>query len=319
MRKKEGWSQEVLAEKVGVSRQSISKWEGAQAIPDMNKILLLSELFGVSTDYLLRDDIEIAEPAPAEFETDSYLGGEETISVSMETANAFLSLNEKSAQRIALGVFLCIVSPILLIMLSSEESMKMTGLTPERNIMLGLIVLFLLVGAAVAIFITNGLRIDKYKNLREKPIETAYGVRGMVQERKTQYEETHIRCLTIGIVLCVISTISIFMVSLFRPGDDTAILVGVGMLIFTVAVGVYLIVRTMCIWGGYQTLMEEGDYGRAEKKAESSIGGIYWMAIVAIYLAVSFLTFSWHITWIIWPVAGVGYGIVVEVFKLRRR
>ena len=60
-RKKNGWSQEELADKLGVSRQSVSKWEGAQAVPDMKKILQLAELFNVSTDYLLRDDIEIYE------------------------------------------------------------------------------------------------------------------------------------------------------------------------------------------------------------------------------------------------------------------
>ena len=54
-RKKNGWSQGELAEKLGVSRQSVSKWEGAQAVPDMKKIIQLSELFGVSTDYLLKD------------------------------------------------------------------------------------------------------------------------------------------------------------------------------------------------------------------------------------------------------------------------
>lgn len=58
LRKRAGWSQEELAEKMGVSRQSISKWEGAQSVPDMNRILKLSEVFCVSTDYLLRDDIE---------------------------------------------------------------------------------------------------------------------------------------------------------------------------------------------------------------------------------------------------------------------
>ena len=62
-RKKNGWSQEELAEKLGVSRQSVSKWEGAQAIPDIKKILLMADLFNVSTDYLLKDDIEAEEHA----------------------------------------------------------------------------------------------------------------------------------------------------------------------------------------------------------------------------------------------------------------
>ena len=57
-RKKNGWSQEDLAEKMDVSRQSISKWESAQSVPDMARIVLLSQLFGVSTDYLLKDELE---------------------------------------------------------------------------------------------------------------------------------------------------------------------------------------------------------------------------------------------------------------------
>ena len=64
LRKKAGWSQEELAEKMEVSRQSISKWEGALSVPDMNRILKLSELFDVSTDYLLRDEMEEEEKNP---------------------------------------------------------------------------------------------------------------------------------------------------------------------------------------------------------------------------------------------------------------
>ena len=58
LRKKSGWSQEELAEKLNVSRQAVSKWEGAQSIPDMARIVQLSELFHVSTDYLLKDEME---------------------------------------------------------------------------------------------------------------------------------------------------------------------------------------------------------------------------------------------------------------------
>lgn len=54
LRKKAGWSQEELAQQLNVSRQSVSKWEGAQSVPDLDKIVQLSRIFGVSTDYLLR-------------------------------------------------------------------------------------------------------------------------------------------------------------------------------------------------------------------------------------------------------------------------
>ena len=62
-RKKNGWSQEELAEMLSVSRQSVSKWEGAQAAPDLNKIIKMAEIFGVSTDYLLKDEIEESDNA----------------------------------------------------------------------------------------------------------------------------------------------------------------------------------------------------------------------------------------------------------------
>ena len=67
LRKKNGWSQEELADKMNVSRQAVSKWESAQSIPDLEKILQLSKLFCVTTDYLLKDDIE-----DEEFTNDSY-------------------------------------------------------------------------------------------------------------------------------------------------------------------------------------------------------------------------------------------------------
>ena len=63
LRKESGYTQLDLAEKVRVSRQAISKWETGRALPSMEKLKYLSELFGVSVDYLLNDDMtEEAKP-----------------------------------------------------------------------------------------------------------------------------------------------------------------------------------------------------------------------------------------------------------------
>ena len=64
LRKSNGWSQEDLAEKMNVSRQAISRWEGGTAQPDASNILQLSKLFGVTTDYLLNDDFSSDEDLP---------------------------------------------------------------------------------------------------------------------------------------------------------------------------------------------------------------------------------------------------------------
>ena len=54
LRKTRGMSQEELADLVGVSRQAVSKWESEQSLPDLDKLVLLSEIFETTTDYLLK-------------------------------------------------------------------------------------------------------------------------------------------------------------------------------------------------------------------------------------------------------------------------
>ncbi len=108
MRKKSGWSQEELAEKMEVSRQAVSKWESAQTVPDLNKILQLGKLFGVTTDYLLKDELELEECSGV----DSALRR-----VTLKEANEFLTQRERASVRIALATFLCILSPICLLIL----------------------------------------------------------------------------------------------------------------------------------------------------------------------------------------------------------
>lgn len=58
LRTEYGYSQEILAEKLNVSRQAISKWESGATLPETDKIITLSNFFGVSTDYLLKDNIQ---------------------------------------------------------------------------------------------------------------------------------------------------------------------------------------------------------------------------------------------------------------------
>ena len=111
LRRRNGWSQEELAEKAGVSRQSVSKWESAASIPDIGKILELSRVFGVSTDYLLKDDME-----DVEFTREDDSDGLRR--VSLAEANDFLRDKRAQAQQIARGVFLCILSPAVLIFLA---------------------------------------------------------------------------------------------------------------------------------------------------------------------------------------------------------
>ncbi|MFR7898678.1 MAG: helix-turn-helix domain-containing protein [Ruminococcus sp.] len=113
-RKKNGWSQEELANQLGVSRQAVSKWESAGAVPDLQRILQMSELFGVSTDYLLKDEMK-AENITYHESTESY--AEPLKKVTMENANEFLDMKRNGSKVVANATSMCISSPILLIVL----------------------------------------------------------------------------------------------------------------------------------------------------------------------------------------------------------
>ena len=125
LRKKNGWSQEELAEQLNVSRQSVSKWEGAQSVPDLNKVIAMAEIFNVSTDYLLKDDM-----GPESNGYGTYADGSEEGAlrrVSMEEAGAFLEVNSRAAREISLGVMMCILSPIFVV-LTTYQAVIIAGM-----------------------------------------------------------------------------------------------------------------------------------------------------------------------------------------------
>ena len=320
LRKKNGWSQEELAEKLGVSRQSISKWEGAQSVPDMNRILAMSDLFGVSTDYLLKDEIEADRPAAIPTDSDF----EEPLRrVEMEEANDFLRTRIVASARIALGVALCILSPIVLILLEVAQEYGLLALTENQATGIGAVVLFLCIGAALPLFITSCIRLGRYDALEQQALDTAYGVDGMVRERRDQYAPTHTRLLVLGIVLCVLSVLPIFLMLLFFGDDnDFAMACGAAALLAIVAAGVYMIVRTCVRQAGYGILLQDGEYSparKAENRRNEPISAVYWALALAIYLAWSFITMQWQTTWIVWPIAGVLYGVLEAVLRLTRK
>ncbi|MGN1024392.1 MAG: helix-turn-helix domain-containing protein [Lachnospiraceae bacterium] len=166
LRKKAGWSQEEMAEKLGVSRQAVSKWESAQSVPDLNKILALSKTFGVSTDYPLRDECgepeEVAEPAALDD------GGEKLLPVSLEEANAFLAQERALAPRIACGVFLCIVSSVPLLLLTGAQEAHRIRMTREQASASGVALLLLLVGIGVFWMVLVSGVWDSYQVLLEE-------------------------------------------------------------------------------------------------------------------------------------------------------
>ena len=301
-RKKLGLSQEELADKLSVSRQAVSKWEVAQTVPDLQKIIAMSELFSVSTDYLLKDDAAPERGITAESESDRPLRR-----VSLEEAHAYMSAAAEQSRRVALGVLLCILCPVLLIFLNALAGWSRCGITETAASVIGLAALFIQVAAGIFLFVQTRSRMAPFDYLEKENFETAYGVTGLVKEKKAAFEPIYIRFLSLGIILCVLSPLPLIIAALVNSAEILVISM-TALLLCLVAIGVYMIIRVATVRSGYQVLLQEGEYNNREKQknnAASAVSSIYWCLVTSAYLVWSFISHDWKTTWIIWPIAGV--------------
>lgn len=311
LRKKSGWSQEEFAEKMNVTRQSVSKWEGAQSVPDLDKILLMSRIFGVSTDYLLKDEVEAAEDAYTEPAEEDYA----VRRVSMEEAVAFLKVKTETAGKIALGVLLCILSPVCLLMLLAGCETDQPVITETAAIGIGLVVMLIMVTIAVALFVFCGMQTAPYEYMEQEVLDTEYGVIGMVKERQKAYAQTYIRYNILGICCCILSVVPLF-VCLTISDEGFLVMLMVCLMLILVGIGVVFLVTAGIRHESMQKLLQEGEYAKERKTTFSltrTVSGVYWLLATAIFLGYSFCTNDWGNSWIIWPVAGVLFAAVAVI------
>ena len=315
-RKKNGWSQEELAEQLGVSRQSVSKWESAGSVPDLKKVIQMAELFGVSTDYLLKDELEkenrdVVETSVSD--ADSPLRR-----VSMEEANAFLNAKRETAPRLANTVSLFILSPVALLLLVGITESPDYNLEEGPAMAVGLAVLMLLTAVGVFIQITDRNKLSRFEYLEQESFETEYGVSGMVKEKKRDYESRYSLGLAGGTVICIVAVIPLLVAGVMETSDLVLILC-VDLLLALVALGANLIVRVSTVKESYDTILQAGDYAKNKKRIQAKMGAFsaaYWCFTTAIYLGWSTWRQDWEESWIIWAVAGVLYGGVYGIVRM---
>ena len=307
LRKKNGWSQEQLAQKLNVTRQSISKWEGAQSVPDLQKIILLSEIFGVTTDYLIKDEIE-----------EEFLNEDVDLKVRKVTlteAKEFLNIKHTNAKLMALGVFLCIISPVwLFILLSLGDKIIAENLATA----VGLSILMILVAIATGIFIYCEEKTKKFDSIENELFDTEYGVRGVVSQLKKEYHDTYVKYNILGTSICILSVLPLFL-GIVVLDDELFILKMVALLLILVGLGVNFFIVASINYESMNLLLKENCQNSKQsknKKIKDTISSVYWLLSLAIYLGYSLVSNDWGHSWIIWPIAGVLFAIVSVIINI---
>lgn len=204
LRKKSSLSQEALAEKMNVSRQAVSKWESNQSIPDIEKIVDLSELFGVTTDYLLKngtpsfelpgksseEKIEKALPAITDQEIDQYL-----------------EIAKKAAHFESLSIalfFLAIASFCLfstLVFISHNIFGTVAYIAP-----------IIIIAIALGYFIHAKLMMHEFKSITQNKFALTSTQNDLIDSSAHEFRNKNNRRIVIGVVLCILAIIPLILI-----------------------------------------------------------------------------------------------------------
>ena len=190
--------------------------------------------------------------------------------------------------------------------------------------------MFVSVAVGVALIIYSNISVSRWNFLKYEPYITDMATTGYINERHTAYKQAYAVSLVIGVALCIISVTPVIIIDALPSTTDSdfADCLSCCLLFIFVAIGVFLIVNSSLNMGIYKRLLSlndnktvSGNYVHAQKtayqydnKTLNIIMSVYWPTITCIYLCISFLTFAWNITWIIWPVAAVINALIENIW-----
>ena len=253
--------------------------------------------------------------------------------VTKEEVKGFLAWRNKAAFLRAIGIGLCIISVISPIMMDGLGFMEVFGAVG----------LFVLVAIGVGFIVFSAMKNEEFEFLREGPCSLDDEIYEMVKNEKRKYSKTYSINLVIAISLFILSVVPSIIFDDFRSNFMENL--GASMLFIFVALGVFLLVfasiknsslnfllslnsnNPYMIYNGEQNtsankekvyynpsswsgINENKEIARIKNPTLRKILSVYWITVTCIYFIWSFITFKWHITWIIWPIAGVVYGLI---------
>lgn len=246
--------------------------------------------------------------------------------LNQKDAERYLVLRKDAAPKIALATFLCILSPVCLIVLGGISDSYPSVLKENIACGIGLCVLLGIVAAAVMLFMRSAAESREFAFLENEPFEAEEKAIEMVKARKAAYQTTYSRLNIRGTILCILSVMPLAAAvcvegSVSHACSEMIYVLAVGLLLFLVACGCYAFVCGGVYQAAIEKLLEEGDYTR-KRKAKSHIKGavstIYWLVVTAAYLFYSFGPFgngNQEYSWFIWPVAGVLFGALTVLIN----
>ena len=189
----------------------------------------------------------------------------------------------------------------------------------------GIVIMFVMIAFGIAGMIIPKTRMENWRFLKHEPCSISPATTDYVSSEKKKFTKTYTLLNVLGIVFCVCSVIPAVIIDDYAHGING----GWGGILFlaSVAAGVGCFVYSNWRYRTYQRLLNinsettiGGTYTRDRdkdpvysSKTMRAVMSVFWPSVTCIYLCISFLTFQWWITWIIWPIAGVVNKLIVNL------
>ncbi len=229
--------------------------------------------------------------------------------VSMDEAKGYLAAKAYEGYAIGLGVFFCIVS--------------CCGFVAGISDLVSIGLMFGAIAAAVGLFVFSGLVMGRWDYIKKEACSIGIETREYVRSRQESFRAASALMMAIGVILCIMSVVPVIVVGEFGADEGYSLV----MMFFAIGIGVFLFItvgvrsksyKTVLSLGGedaangvYEALEKEKVYKNEKVKAVMSV---YWLSVTCIYLIWSFLTFDWHITWIVWVLAALVEKIIESLY-----
>lgn len=234
--------------------------------------------------------------------------------LSDDEVSSYLDDTKKYGNGISIGVLFCICSPIFLLLLGGMNR----GIT-DYTAGIGVCVLLVMVAIGVGIIIYHATHLEKYEGFKKEEFTVSSQTLALLKSREAGIRDRFIKKIITGVVLCICSVMPLILVGTMNgmnETDETSLLFTVVLMLLIIAVAVYLFITGAMEMDTMKVLLQVDEFSvksKRQNKISEKIGSIYWPITACIYLAWSFLTFDWHITWLVWPIAGVLFAAISAI------
>lgn len=242
---------------------------------------------------------------------------------SIDDARNYIIDKFKGAYLLAIGVCLCIICPIPCILADVIADSTLYEALAEA---LGALILIAILAIGIVLIVLSSGLESKWKFMKKEKCSVDFMTVDYVTSQKNSNKTNVVLFYALGIALCVFAAAPAMIIDALPWVSSKYEDLSGAILLLLVGCGVAMIIAAANKQAAFENILKLNEEGILPEKHDdenvaytnetvAKIMSVYWPTVTAVYLIWSFLSFNWHITWIIWPVAAIGRKIINTLYS----